>query len=384
METPYNLVKHFIEKFGPRRAGSEAETNAQNYLSEQIQSFCDTVTVEPFKDALRAKFASLKLFCVAYYIALILPKFSLEAAIALAFINGFLFLFHFVMYYNWLDVLFPKIESRNVIGNIEPNDTPQTTLIFAGHMDSTPEFIWWYWLKDWGVRLMVLGGLSFALLPLYYLASYILGWEVWMSIPWWVFVATTPFSLTFFFIHGNRVVDGAQDNLSGVAVAHAVAKQLSMDKLQNTRVRFISFGSEETGLKGSDAYAKRHKAELETEKAFLVNLDGILDIEEMHIINRELSLGETHDERLIDALGIAFEKHGLEKKLGTIPIGATDAASFSRYGVPAVSIVGLGMNALHPTYHTRLDTIDCLSPDTLDKMTNVLVDFAKEWDKVQH
>ncbi len=381
MDTPYNLVKHIIEKFGPRRAGSEAETKAQEYLSEQIKSFCDNVTIEPFKDALRAKFASLKIFCVGFYLALVLPKFSMEAALFVGLLNGFLFLFHFVMYYNWLDFLFPKIESRNVIGNIEPSETAKTTLIFAGHMDSTPEFIWWYWLKDWGVRLMVLGGVSFAILPVYYLVSYIVGWEVWMSIPWWVFVATSPFSLTFFFIHGNRIVDGAQDNLSGVAVAHAVAKTLSVDKLKNTRVRFISFGSEETGLKGSDAYVKKHKRELENGNAFLVNLDGILDIEQMHIIQKEISLGEKHDERLISALGNAFERQGLEKKLGTIPIGATDAASFSRYDIPAVSIVGLPMDKLHPTYHTRLDTIDCLNPDTLDTMVNVLVDFAKEWDK---
>lgn len=380
MDTPYNLVKHIIEKFGPRRAGSDAETKAQEYLSEQIKSFCDNVVVEPFKDALRAKFASLKLFCLGFYAALVLPKFSVEAAILVAFANGFLFLFHFVMYYNWLDFLFPKIESRNVIGNIEPRGTTKTTLIFAGHMDSTPEFIWWYWLKDWGVRLMVLGGISFAALPVYYLVAYIVGWQVWMSIPWWIFVASTPFSLTFFFIHGTKIVDGAQDNLSGVAVAHGVAKKLSTNRLQNTRVRFISFGSEETGLKGSDAYVKRHKTELESENAFLVNLDGILDIEHMHIIQKELSLGEKHDERLINALGVAFEKHGLEKKLGTIPIGATDAASFSRYDVPAVSIVGLPMDSLHPTYHTRLDTIECLSASTLDKMTDILVDFAKKWD----
>lgn len=381
METPYLLVKHIIEKFGPRRAGSEAETKAQIYLSEQIQSFCDTVTVEPFKDALRAKFSSLKLFCIGFYVALILPKFSMEAALFVAFVNGFLFLFHFVMYYNWLDFLFPKIESRNITGTIEPKGEVKTTLLFAGHMDSTPEFIWWYWLKDWGIRLMLLGGVSFAILPIYYLIYLVLGYEVWMSIPWWIFVGTAPFSLTFFFIHGNRVVDGAQDNLSGVAVAHAVAKNLAGERLQNTRVKFISFGSEETGLKGSAAYVNKHQTALEAEKAFLVNLDGILEIDEMHIINKEVSLAQTHDSRLIDALGVAFEKHGLEKKLGTIPVGATDASSFSRNGLPAVSIVGLGMGNLHPTYHTRLDTIDCLSADTLDKMTNVLVDFARVWDK---
>lgn len=380
MDTPYNLVKHIIEKFGPRKAGTEAETKAQLYFSEHIKSFCDKVEVEEFTDALTAKFASLRLFCLGYYAALVVPKFSPEIALAVAFINGFLFLFHFVMYYNWLDFLFPKQQSRTVIGSIEPTGEVKRTLLFAGHMDSTPEFIWWYWLKDWGIRLMVLGGVSFAILPVYYLVSIILGYDIWMSPVWWFFVATSPFSLTFFFIHGSRIVDGAQDNLSGVAVAHEVAKRLSQDRLRHTRVKLISFGSEETGLKGSDAFAKRHKDELLAENAFLINLDGILDIDNMYIIKKELSLAQNHHEGLINRLGGVFEKHDLEKKLGVIPIGASDAASFSRLGLPAVSIVGLPMDSLHPTYHTRLDTIDCLSNDTLTKMAKVLVDMAKEWD----
>lgn len=381
MDTPYNLVKHIIEQFGPRKAGSDAETKAQFYFSEHIKSFCDKVEVEEFTDSLGAKFGSLKLFCIVFYAALVLPLFSPIAALVVAFVNAFVFLFHFIMYYNWLDFLFPKKKSQNVIGTIEPRGEVRTTLLFAGHMDSTPEFIWWYWLKDWGVRLMVLGGVAFAALPVYYLLAIILGYEIGMSPIWWFFVGTTPFSLTYFFIHGNRVVDGAQDNLSGVAVAHEIVKRLSAERLGNTRVKVISFGSEEPGLKGSDAFVKRHKEELLNEKAYLVNLDGILDIDDMHIINKELSLAQTHDPKLIKALGKAFEKHGLEKKLGTIPIGATDAASFSRQGLPAVSIVGLPMHELHPTYHTRLDTIDCLSPETLNKMADVLVDMAREWDK---
>jgi Zn-dependent M28 family amino/carboxypeptidase len=176
------------------------------------------------------------------------------------------------------------------------------------------------------------------------------------------------------------VVDGAQDNLSGVAVAHAVGKRLAQARLSNTRIMVVSFGSEETGLKGSAAMVERFGKELRATPHHLINLDGILDIDNMFVIKSELSIGVTHDRALVARVAEAFERNGLPPKLGTIPVGGTDASSFSRNGLSAMSIVGLPMDRLHPTYHTRLDTIDCLTPATLDRMVDILVDLAKDWD----
>jgi aminopeptidase YwaD len=380
MDTPYRFVDHFIRTFGPRRAGSEAEKLAQQYVAEELDTFCDRVEVQPFMDALTAKFSSLRIFCVLFWSALLLPVVSVPLAFAVAAVNAVLYVGHFVMYRNWLDFLFPKKESRNVSGIIEPTGEVRRTLLFAGHMDSTPEFIWWYWFKDWGIRMMLVAGISFALLPIFYLVAMMMDMEVWMSVGWWIFVALSPLALTFFFIHGERVVDGAQDNLSGVAVAHAVGKRLAAERLQHTRIVVVSFGSEETGLKGSGAFVKHYRQQLEATPHFLINLDGMLDIDNMFIIKAEPSIPATHDKGVIAKVSAAFVRNGLEPKLGTIPVGATDASSFSRNGLSAMSIVGLPMDRLHPTYHTRLDTIDCLTPATLDRMVDILVDLAKDWD----
>jgi len=381
MKDAYALVAHIIREYGPRRAGSDAETGAQLYLATVLRDFCDRVDVEPFRDALTAKFSSLRLFCLAYWTALLMPMFSTTGAFLLATANGLLFLGHFVMYRNWLDFLYPVLESRNVVGTIEPSGEVRRTVIFSGHMDSTPEFIWWYRLKNWGIRLMVLGGVSFALLPLYLGISLAFGLDVWGSPVWWVFAATSPFALTFFFIHGKKVVDGAQDNLSGVAVACAIGKQLSENRLRHTLVRVVSFGSEETGLRGSAAYVRTHWGDLRSQPHHIINLDGILDIDNMHIVTSEPSIPARHDADLNGRLVRAFEANGLPPKLAAIPVGATDAASFSRRGIPATSIVGLPMDRLHPTYHTRLDTIDCLDPVTLERMADILADMTRKWDE---
>lgn len=382
MDTPYRFVGHFIDTFGPRRAGSDAETKAQHYLAEQLRSFCTAVSVEPFDAALRAKFRSLRWFTVGFALALILPYWSLPAALIVAALNAVLYVFHFVLFHAVLDPLFPKLRSHNVIGDIEPEGPAESTLIFSGHMDSTPEFIWWYWFKGWGARMMVFAGFSWLLLPLFYAVALAADFTVWMSIPWLVFVALSPLSLAFFFIHGKRIVPGAQDNLSGVAVAFEVARRLANgDRLERTRIRVVSFGAEECGLKGSGAYARRYREQLKAENTHVVNLDGIMEIDHMFVIQRELMAMQTHHAPLVDKLLESFERAGLPPKRGTIPIGGTDASSFSARGIPAASIVGMPMGKLHPTYHTRLDTLDCLDPVTMDRMSAVLVDFARTWDQ---
>lgn len=382
-KTPFEFIAHIIQQFGPRRAGSNAEKNAQQYFSEQLKTITNNVETEEFRDALRAKFSSLKIFCLLYYVALVLPLWSLELAIAVSAVNAVVFFFHFLTYKDWLDVFYPKLTSRNVIGTIEPQGEVKQTVILSGHMDSTPEFIWWYYFRDWGIRMMFPAGIAFVTLPLFYAGSLLFSYEVMYSVAWYVYVFLSVFTLSLFFIHGKIVVDGAQDNLSGVAVAFFAAQHLLKDGksiLQNTRLKIVSFGSEETGLKGSKAYEQKHREELNN-KSYLINLDGILDINEMHIVNFELSLNTRHDKYLVETLGKAFQQNGLEKKLGTIPVGATDASSFTRKGVPAVSIVGLAMDSLHPTYHTRRDTIEHLSNDTLEKMAKTIADAVVMMDK---
>ena len=67
-------------------------------------------------------------------------------------------------------------------------------------------------------------------------------------------------------MHGDNPVHGACDNLSGVSIAFDMLKHFAdpnekgKSTLKNTRIKFVSFGSEETGLTGSTQYVKE-KAE---------------------------------------------------------------------------------------------------------------------------
>ena len=96
-----------------------------------------------------------------------------------------------------------------------------------------------------------------------------------------MFVLLAPITVVYFSLHGPTLVDGAIDNLSGLAIADAVGRHFAQARaqgggLRRTRLRLISFGSEEAGLKGSYAYARAYAGQLRAEGAVLFDDMGAL------------------------------------------------------------------------------------------------------------
>ncbi|MCF8461437.1 MAG: M20/M25/M40 family metallo-hydrolase [Flavobacteriales bacterium] len=374
------FITEIVTRFGGRYFGSEQEKNAQIYTKEVLEQYCDTVELMPFDSALEAHFQALKLFCVLYVAALAIYFFNVQAAAILASINAVLFVGHFVTYRHWLDFLWKKKTSHNVIGDIEPTDEVQSTLIFAGHIDSVKEFKWWYKLKYLGVVLTVVAGFLFPLLAIFLVvAAFVSGG--WAFYGWLLFAALTPILIVYFDMHGKEVVHGVNDNLTGVAMAVEMAKVFSAQRLQHTRIRCISFGSEEAGLRGAHAYGKTRMQQLLDEKALLINLDSIKDLEFLTIGMRETNTLVTFDPTLIDKMDQSFKALGVAVKKIPIDVGASDASAFRMLGLPALSLIGMRTDTLDPTYHTRLDNLEHLDGTAMEAMKKVLIHFVTEWDK---
>jgi hypothetical protein len=375
-----NFIQDIITRFGGRYFGSEQEKKAQYYTAEVMKKYCDRVDVEEFQSPLEAHFQALKIFCVLYVIVLVQIRIDIRIAAVLGILNTILFLGHFVTYRHWLDFLFPNKPSWNVIGDVEPMETATSTIIIAGHMDSVKEFKWWYRLKQTGAVLSVIAGIQISLLGLYALLAVFIT-AAWFSYIWWLFLLLTPVLIVFYDMHGKEVVDGASDNLSGVAVAVEMAKIFSVNKLKNTRVRVISFGSEEAALRGSFAYAKKHKQQLLDEKAFLFNLDSMKDLEHLTVVSSEINTLVFYKNEYLQLVENAFKATNTAYKKLPLGVGATDASAFHIHGLPAIAVIGMDSEHLDPTYHTRLDKIECLNPETMEAMKRVLVNFIETWDK---
>ncbi len=387
--TQQNAMITFIEtiigRFGGRLAGSSAEKAAQEFVKAHFDSLGAVAEIQPFKAALTAKFLALKLFTIVFFVSMALYWVSLPAAALLALLNGVLFFGHFLTYRNWLDFLYPQMESSNVHATLEPQGEVKRTIVVAGHIDSVREFQWWYHLKNVGGLLTIAAGALFVLQGIVLLVLWLAGvtWGDWV---WLTLAILSPATFSMYAMHGKQVVDGAMDNLTGVALAVEMAKVFA-DKskpgrstLQHTRLRLVSFGSEECGLRGSSAYAVQNREQLIKENALLVNIDTIKDTEHLSIIKSEVNTRVTYNKALVAALNQAFVDSGVAVKHINLSVGATDGSAFGIHNLPAVSVIGMNSSSFDPCYHTRLDKLENLNPEALNVFKGVLVNFIEGWD----
>ncbi len=378
------FIETVVGRFGGRLAGSTQEAQAQQFVKEHFESLGAKAELQPFRAALTAKFKALRIFTAVFFISLALYWYVPSAAAVLALINGVLFFGHFLTYRNWLDFLFPQMDSVNVNATLEPQGDVRSTIVVAGHIDSVREFQWWYHLKNLGGFLTIIGGALFVLQGPVLLLAWLLPGE-WGYVAWIILAVLSPATFSMAAMHGKQVVDGAIDNLTGVALAVEMAKvfgsgQPGKSRLQHTRLRLVSFGSEECGLRGSTAFAKQNKEQLLQEKALLLNIDTIKEKQHLSIVNYEVNTQVRYGKAVLSALNQAFADSGVPVKNINLSIGATDGSSFGMQKIPAVTIIGMDSTQFDPCYHTRLDKLENLDPEGLESLKTVVVNFIEGWD----
>lgn len=397
------FIREFIDRFGGRPSGSEKERKAQLHFKQKLDEISPNAQVHNFENAIGAKFGSLKLFCLGLWVSLALfPFFPIPAA-ALGVLTLVFYAWHFLFYGDVLDFLWPKKKSSNVFAVLEPQKEATSTLWFSGHMDSVREFQWWYRLKTLGMVFTLVGGTLFVVwgvTSLVYLILFLplsgesLGLEaewhpIGIQIVYWIVVGLSPAGLSKFFMHGKVEVDGANDNLSGVAMAYSMGKRfldpavLGKNTLEHTRIGVISFGCEEMGLKGAKSFAKKHKEWLLETNSVLINIDTIKDPEFLTLVEGEKNPLVTYPKDLVARMGTAFEETNTPVIRTVMSVGATDGAAWHKAGIPSLSIIGMDSKNLDPCYHTRLDTLEHLNPAAMADLEEVLVQFVKKWDQEQ-
>jgi Zn-dependent M28 family amino/carboxypeptidase len=188
------------------------------------------------------------------------------------------------------------------------------------------------------------------------------------------------------FFHTYSVVPGAMDDLAGIAVLDGVARALAElsggDKpaLAHTEVVLLATSAEEAGLRGARRFAKAHGRELRSLPCHVLNVDGVYDEQFLTVIEREFALGVRHDPRLVALAERVANRRGWKLRRGLVPFGGTDAAAFTRAGISSVSLGCQDISRLVPNYHTRLDTLERVRPDSLTVMLQMVLDMIEEID----
>ena len=110
-------IKNCCKNFGPRPTGSEAEKNAQEYMMNDLNNFCDEVTREEFKVSDKAFMSWIRIGVVMAIIAITMFTLGFYVvSLALYALTILMIVLEFVFYKPVLDVFFKKKTAGNVYG----------------------------------------------------------------------------------------------------------------------------------------------------------------------------------------------------------------------------------------------------------------------------
>jgi len=400
-----DIVKAICTEVGPGLPGSPQERERAAMIARELESHlgAENVVVEEFTVAPWAYLSAYPLSALFMLLAALLnismgrftgvsPWLTTTAALAFSIISPLAFALLFVLNFELVDPFFKKVQSVNVIGTLRKpgaNDLQQL-LILGGHHDSAPENTWLRFL-GYGFFFLTatyfLGLIAMLAMTIIQLTGLItgnadvvragtLGW-VMLAYP---IVPSVIFAM--FFTRGRkygRTVPGAADNLSASALAVAMCRFLVKNPSyipDDTEIRFIYFGSEEAGCRGSRRYAERHLDELKRMDARLLNFETIAH-PEITILTSDANGTVKNSPEMVKSVVTAAARAGVPYKVMPAYLGVSnDSGSFNKFGLKAATLLGFKVpQQMVDFYHQKRDTPEVL---TIEPLFNVLK-LTLEW-----
>ncbi|MDD6219709.1 MAG: M20/M25/M40 family metallo-hydrolase [Clostridia bacterium] len=373
-------ITHICKTFEKREPGSKGELQACEYMAGVLRDECgcDRVEIESFKENPGSFFGWIY-FTITFVLAAIALFFVFPLASILLIVAGFFIVFmQFGLYKKLVDRFFPEKTGHNVTAVKSCTGEVKRRIFFNGHPDAA-----WEWPVNYK-----LGGVGFeghavicGIGAVYYLVIAIIA-VVKNGVAFGGFDASStigkmalwgllfvPFLVGLYWMwNKNRIVDGANDNLSGCYMGISVLKALKEEGIdfENTEVGVILTGSEEAGLRGAKAWCEKHKGEFDDVPTFIFSYDTIYDPKYLMTNYRDLNGTVKADKGVSDLFMEAAQELDIPCKKGWVPPlgGATDSAAFAQAGFRATGVTGLN-HKLEDYYHTRRDTYDNMNKEGL-------------------
>lgn len=365
-------ITHVCTKFEKRGPGSYGEQQSCEYAAEQMKELgCDRVFVEGFKENPGSFFGWIYFTITFCFLALASYLLKVPAlSIVFIAIGLLICVLQFGLYKKLVDKFFKEKTGHNATGFKKPTGEVKRRIIFNGHPDAAWEWPFKYKFKylgfdihmivcfigafyTLGIAIARVAGINDAL-------ALKLGLGALVFVPFW-------FGL-YFMWNPKKIVDGANDNLTGCYMGMAILQMLKDEgiEFENTEVGVIFSGSEEAGLRGAKAWCEAHKDEFNDVPTFIYSYDTIAQSEHLSVNYRDLNGTVKVDKDVSDLFYEACVELDIPCGKGMVPPlgGATDSAAFAQAGMRSTGITALN-HALPDFYHTRLDTPEALNKNCL-------------------
>lgn len=423
----YEMVKYAAREIGPRLPGSNNEKKYHDYMSNKLKELGLNPVTESFVFAPHASIGGLPyagwagiIGCVLTVLATILASLSAYAGLAMHFVCTMYMICTWIWlvvsvfkYHTCFDWCFKHKVSHNTYAELLPEDGKYDYTIFlSGHTDTS-----------WTLKLSVsqnklgfvgvvlrlaLGAIAVAAVTIVSVvmlilimmlnygtdtlsydtlvntakAYYVIKQMVLYSSP---IVIICAFLLTMYNEKTEAIASpGAMDNATGVSIAYQVVKYYkeNPDKMpKNCRIINCNIGAEESGLRGSIAFTRKHKNDGMLDNAYHINIDSVADKDHFEVIHGDSWLCPHFDKDLERMFKESMREAGI-KNPGDIanPVGGCDSTPFQKSGVKSITFAAQNPVMSH-YYHTYNDVPERFSAETVGLGLDVVLRVIDKIDR---
>lgn len=423
----YEMVEYAAREIGPRLPGSNNEKKYHDYMSDKLKELGLNPVTESFVFAPHASIGGLPyagwagiIGCVLTVLATILASLSAYAGLAMHFVCTMYMICTWIWlvvsvfkYHTCFDWCFKHKVSHNTYAELLPEDGKYDYTIFlSGHTDTS-----------WTLKLSVsqnklgfvgvvlrlaLGAIAVAAVTIVSVvmlilimmlnygtdtlsydtlvdtakAYYVIKQMVLYSSP---IVIICAFLLTMYNEKTEAIASpGAMDNATGVSIAYQVVKYYkeNPDKMpKNCRIINCNIGAEESGLRGSIAFTRKHKNDGMLDNAYHINIDSVADKDHFEVIHGDSWLCPHFDKDLERMFKESMREAGI-KNPGDIanPVGGCDSTPFQKSGVKSITFAAQNPVMSH-YYHTYNDVPERFSAETVGLGLDVVLRVIDKIDQ---
>lgn len=399
-------ITNVIKKYGPRESGNENCYAAQKHIKKEMDTFCDETSFESYKMSPKAFLQWTKLVSAAIFLAVVIcGALALSSVITMFLaqcivcgvvaVSLFITVMEFLLYKQFMDVFYKKIEGHNLLGVRKPSGEVKRRIIISGHIDSAYEWRHIYYGKNSPLMLTLMGGtiggavISFVLSVIAIIANFVdMGaFGSFMNDYSFFFHFFTALMMVtlFLFVDFKTISPGANDNLTGTYAAVSALRMLDMAGVdfENTEVCAMITDGEEAGLRGCKQWAKDHYDEYVNggvETAILC-VDTLTDLEYLNVYQRDMTGTVQHSKEFSQlVMDSAIEAGHNDLKFANVFFGSSDAAAFTQAGITATCLAAMDP-APADYYHNRRDSYDRLVPEAIKTGYEVILSTIFNFDE---